>query len=48
MTKFVGNCEFGNIYWKKSVMENFIFGAVLPISFRFIPMLFYTRKGEVF
>ena len=33
---------------KKSVMENFIFCAVLPISFRFIPMLFYTRKGEVF
>ena len=24
-----GNCGFGHIYWRKSLMENFLFCAVL-------------------
>ena len=28
VTKSAGNCGFGYTYWKKSVMENFIFCAV--------------------
>ena len=29
VTKSAGNCGFGHIYWKKSLMENFIFCAVI-------------------
>ena len=33
VTKFAGNCEFGHIYWKKLLMRNFTFWALLAVSF---------------